>query len=430
MPREDMPVVLGGNARHALAETPWPVAGSRALALLSRVAESGRWTLHGPHEEEFEQRFAELHSVRHALCVANGSIALQLALEALGIGAADEVIVPGLTWQATAASVLDVNAIPILVDVEPDTYCLDPAQVEAATTERTRAVIAVHLYNRVADMDRLLAHARRRGLAVIEDCAQSHGSRWRHQGVGSLGHIGCFSFQQGKTLTAGEGGAVTTDDDVLRQRLLTLRDCGRRPATAAESSWDPIQSGNYRLTEWQSAVLCAQLDDFDAQLHVRQANASALDAVLADLPGVAPLRQPPQVTKQGMFRYVFRYHSEEFGGLRAPDFREALSQELGVAVKTTDPPLNASPLYQPRTKRRHRIDDGYWERIDPAQFQLPVAERAHHHEAVTLRHQVLLSSFDELRAVPRAIERLADHQAELVEWASTKSSGGASPVIG
>src|SRR5262249_17653 len=161
------------------------------------------------------------------LCVTNGTVALQLALEALGIGPGDEVIVPGLTWQATAGAVLDANAVPILVDVEPDTYCIDPEAVEAAIPSPPPPVIALHLSTTLAGLDTLRALGQRRDLRLGEDCAHSHGSAWNGRGVGSHGSVGCFSFQQTKSLTAGEGGFCTTSDDALRERLDALRNCGR-----------------------------------------------------------------------------------------------------------------------------------------------------------------------------------------------------------
>src|SRR5262249_43640657 len=162
--------------------------------------ESGAWghidrtgAFVGEQQPAFERAFAELHGARHGLCVANGTVALQLAFEALDLGPGDEVIVPGLTWQATAAAALDVNAVPVLVDVEPDTWCLAPAAVEAAITPRTRAVVAVHLYNSLADLDALTALCREHDLFLVEDCAHSHGSAWNGRGVGTVGHVGCFS---------------------------------------------------------------------------------------------------------------------------------------------------------------------------------------------------------------------------------------------
>ena len=206
-------------------------------------------------EAEFAEKFAAFSRAKYCVCLMNGTVALQLALEALDIGAGDEVIVPGYTWQATAAACLDVNAIPIIVDVDPETYCIDPALVEAAITPRTRAIIPVYLYGSMADMERIMEIARKHDLKVIEDCAQTHGSRWREMGAGAIGDVGSFSMQHSKVLTSGEGGATITNDDNLYDRLCALRHCGR----PREGEKSPIQSGNYRMTEFQAAVLLAQI---------------------------------------------------------------------------------------------------------------------------------------------------------------------------
>jgi L-glutamine:2-deoxy-scyllo-inosose/3-amino-2,3-dideoxy-scyllo-inosose aminotransferase len=391
----------------------WPVFGAEELEALRQVLESGCWghidrtgSYVGPFEVGFERAFAGLHTAEHGLCVANGTVALQLALEALEIGAGDEVIVPGLTWQATAAAALDVNAVPVLVDVEPDSYCIDPAAVEAEITPRTRAVIAVHLYNSLADLDALEELCRRHDLHLIEDCAHSHGSSWNGRGVGSVGEVGCFSFQLTKSLTAGEGGFCTTNAEALRDRLDALRNCGRRPFTAGDG-WGSLQSGNYRLTEWQAAVLSAQLARFPKQLERRAANARLLDDALAAVPGISPMRRRPQVTRQGLYAYVARYDSEAFGGLQVGGFREALSSAVGIPVGAVYQPLNDSPFYQPQTKRRYRVG-GQWDEIDPRRFDLPVATRAYEEESLVIPHEVLLSEWDQLSVLVEIVARIQD----------------------
>jgi L-glutamine:2-deoxy-scyllo-inosose/3-amino-2,3-dideoxy-scyllo-inosose aminotransferase len=389
----------------------WPIFGAEELEALRQVLESGCWghidrtgAYVGPYELEFERAFADLHTARHGLCVANGTVALQLALEALEVGAGDEVIVPGLTWQATAAAALDVNAIPILVDVEPDTYCIDPAAVEAAITPRTRAVIAVHLYNSLADLDALVALCDRHDLQLIEDCAHSHGSTWNGRGVGSLGAIGCFSFQLTKSLTAGEGGFCTTNSDRLADRLDALRNCGRRPADAGDD-WSALQSGNYRLTEWQAAILTAQLARFPAQLARREENAQRLDQAFENVAGITPMRRRPQVSRQGLYAYVVRYDEDAFAGLPVSRFREKLAAATGVPVNAVYEPLNDSPLYRPQTKRRYRVAH-QWEELDPTRFELPVASRAYRMESVVVPHEVLLSDWSRLSTLVEIVEQI------------------------
>jgi len=414
-----LPVVLGGPPRPAVATAPWPRPAGREMELLGQVVQSGTWGFDGPLEAEFERKFAAYQDAEYGLCVANGTVALQLALEALDVGAGDEVIVPGLTWQATAAAALDINAVPVLADVEPGTFCIDPADVERLITARTRAIIVVHLYGSLADLDRILEIGARHGIPVIEDCAHAHGSRWRDRGTGSWGALGCFSFQLFKTLTAGECGFVSTSDQRLREELYSLRNCGRRRRGSLDENWRPIQSGNYRMTEFQAAVLLAQFDVFDDQASQRHRNAARLEAGLARLPGVAPVDGPPQRTRISPYEFAFRFRPDEWDGLSAPAFRKALQAELGVEVSTLNEPLNAAPLYQPHTKRRYRLNDEHWEAVDPARFDLPVATRAYR-EGVLLPHKVLLDD-DAIPAATDAIARLHRYRHALARWAA---SGG------
>ncbi|NQV36341.1 MAG: DegT/DnrJ/EryC1/StrS family aminotransferase, partial [Phycisphaeraceae bacterium] len=263
--------IKGGKPLRDVKSAPWPkwpMWGEQEKTDLLEVLDSGHWSYNGPKEQQFNRAFAEFVGTKYAVSVANGTVAIQLALEACGIGWGDEVIVPGLTWQATAAAVLDNNAVPILVDVTEDTWCMDPARFEAAITQRTKAVIPVHLYGSFVDMDATLAIARKHGLKVIEDCAHKHGAQWNDKRAGSLGDVGCFSFQLSKLMTAGEGGALTTKDPGLYEKLDALRNCGRRPETL-ETDPDAIgiygddgnfiQSGNYRITDFQAALLIESL---------------------------------------------------------------------------------------------------------------------------------------------------------------------------
>lgn len=418
----DRPVVLGGAPLAHLSRPQWPVAAGTERERLITVIESGNWAFDGPFERVFEEAFATFQTAPFGLCVANGTVALQLALEALDIGVGDEVIVPGFTWQATVAAVIDVNAIPVYVDVEPDTYCIDPDAVEATVTDRTRAIIVVHLYDGIVNMDRILEIARRHNLSVIEDCAHSHGSRWNDRGVGSLGDLGTFSFQTTKSLTAGEGGFVTTNSAPLREAIYSLRNCGRRRPGALTVDWRPIQSGNYRMTEWQSAVLLSQLERLPDQIAKREASVRYLDKALARIPGIRTTLRRPQVTRQGLYAYVIRFEHSAFDGLSGAHFREALSAEVGVGLQGPYEPLNNSALLMPHTKRRHRLSDEYWRRIDPANYSLPVAERAYRSEATIVPHEFLLLPTSELALFPAAIERLRHHLGDLTEW--QKNGGG------
>ncbi|CAN5340397.1 hypothetical protein BH20ACT22_BH20ACT22_23390 [soil metagenome] len=417
------PVVLGGHVGSSIDCPDWPIWGQRESDQLARVLDSGWWAFEGPAEAEFEQRFAGLQTAHHGLCVANGTVALQLALEALDIGVGDEVIVPGFTWQATAAAVVDVNAMPVLVDADPETYCPDPGGIEGAITPRTKAIIVVHLYDSLSDMDRILELAARHHLHVVEDCAHSHGSQWNGRGVGSVGDIGTFSFQSSKTLTAGEGGFVTTNDESLFERLYSLRNCGRRRKGGGTSTTPAVQSGNYRMTEWQSAILLAQLERFEEQMETKQRNAAILDSALGRIPGIKPMRRDRQVTRRNLYAYVFRYVEEEWQGLSCRAFRKAMSEEMGLEFGAPYRPLNMSSLYRPQTKQRHHLSDQYWEALDPSIYALPVAEHAYRHEAVRVLHQNLLTDSQEITKIPKAVEKLRRFLPDLLNWERTLPKG-------
>jgi len=224
--------INGGDPRRDIKKNPWPawpVWGKEEEVALIEVLNSGIWSYNGPKEREFNQLFAEFTGTKYAICTVNGTVTMQIALEALSIGLGDEVIIPGLTWQATAATIIDVNATPILVDVCDDNWCIDPIEIEKAITPRTKAIIPVHLYGAFCDMDAVMELAKKHKLYVIEDCAHKHGGEWKGKKAGSIGDIGSFSYQLSKHLTAGEGGSVTTNNLELAEKLDALRNCGRRP---------------------------------------------------------------------------------------------------------------------------------------------------------------------------------------------------------
>lgn len=238
------------------------LAGNEALYVAECV--SSTWiSSQGRFVRRFESEFAEFCDVAHGVAACNGTAALHLALEALGVGHGDEVLVPSLTFVATANSVRYAGATPVFVDCETSTWNMDPDLLEAAVTPRTKAIIVVHLYGQPARMDEIMAVAERHGLWVVEDAAEAHGARYKGHTVGGLGHVGCFSFFGNKIITTGEGGMVVTNDDDLAARLRILRDHGMDPG---RKYWHPWVGFNYRMTNLQAAVGCAQMERVDAIL--------------------------------------------------------------------------------------------------------------------------------------------------------------------
>lgn len=425
--------LTGGKPIRNTQTTPWPawpVWDKREEKVLLEVLHSGIWSYNGPKETAFNKLFAEFTGTKYAVSAVNGTVTLQLALEALGIGWGDEVILPGLTWQATAATVLDVNALPVLVDVCEDNWCIDPRAIERAITPKTKAIIPVHLYGSFADMNAILEIAKKHHLFVIEDCAHKHGGEWNGQKAGSIGDIGSFSFQLSKLLTAGEGGALTTNNHELAEKLDALRNCGRRPEGDAYTSQDKgagvygddgnfIQSGNFRITEFQAALLIEGLKRLPEQNQNRDANGIYLNSLLKDIPGIIPLRRDERETKEAYFNFAFRYIKEGFKNLSVEKFREALSAELGIAVDACYEPLNQCPLYVPHTKpSRHKITEQYWAAIDPTRFNLPVCDRAYLEESVCMHHKVLMGNKSDMEMIASAIKKIYAFAAEIAKPAN------------
>ncbi|RKY70715.1 MAG: L-glutamine:2-deoxy-scyllo-inosose aminotransferase [Candidatus Latescibacterota bacterium] len=399
----------------------WPLRDEKEVRKVVEVTRSGRWSYDGPKEAEFTKAFAEFIGSKYALAAANGTVTLQLALEALDIGFGDEVIVPGLTWQATAAAVLDINAVPILVDIEPETYCINPERVIEAITPRTRAIIPVHLYECMADMDQVMEIAGRYHLHVVEDCAHTHGSRWRNQGAGTIGDIGSFSMQQSKVMTSGEGGALTTNSEELFHKLYSLKNCGGLYTDEAGSHGEHVQSGNYRITEFQAAVLVCQLERLKSHIDQKDENAQYFSSLISEIEGVIPFLRREQVTRQSHYAFGFRYNKEVFGGVPVQKFCQALSAEIGLGVSGPYEPLNNCSLYQPHTKKRYRISDEHWKAIDPRRFSLPVAERAYCEEGVLMSHQVLLGTRKDIESICDAVVKIRENMDELIaNWRSQR----------
>lgn len=403
----------------------WPVWDKSEEQALIEVLNSGIWSYNGPKETEFNKLFAQYTGTKYAVSAVNGTITLQLALEALGIGVGDEVILPGLTWQATAATIIDVNATPVLVDICEDTWCIDPKEVEKAITPRTKAIVPVHLYGNFADMDAIMEIAKKHNLAVIEDCAHKHGGEWNGQKAGSIGDIGSFSYQLSKHLTAGEGGSVTTNNPELAEKLDALRNCGRRPegdefvdvdkgAGVYGDDGNFIQSGNFRMTEFQAAILIEGLKRLPEQNAVRDANGEYINSLLNDVTGVYAMKHDERETKKAYFNFSFRYKKEEFKNLPVEKFRSALEAELGIAVDGSYEPLTNCSLYVPHTKpSRHKLSDQYWADINPARFNLPVCERVFNEESVCLHHKVLMGTKEDMDLIVNAIKKIYDNVDEL-----------------
>lgn len=387
---------------------------------MERVVLSGRWGGYpapGPEASRFGRDWARYTGARHVVLAANGTVTLKVLLRAMQIEAGDEVIVPALTWIATAGCAAYVNAVPVFADVDPQTLCLDPRSVEAAITPRTRAVICVHLGSAMADLDALVELCQRRGLKLIEDCAHAHGMMWQGRGAGSVGDAGSFSFQSSKLLTSGEGGAITTQDPELAKRSQALVNCGRKEGDYADFSGE-VFGWNDRITELQAALLSAQLERLDGQRARRAANLSHFEQRLAQLGdiGLTVQRRDARITRHDFYQLVLLYDREKWRGLPRDRFVDALEAEGISADGAFYPPIfdRTGEIFPLRAREYPAIRERYGEALRSDQVRCPVASHAAYERTVWLHHGQFLGSTSDVDDIVKAVEKIRGGLDELL----------------
>jgi dTDP-4-amino-4,6-dideoxygalactose transaminase len=340
--------------------------------------------------------------------MVNGTVTMEVALKALGIGWGDEVIVPALTFAATPYAAMAAGALPVFCDVLGGTLTIDPDQVEAAVTPRTRAIMPVHLGHQMADMDRLAEIARRHSLALVEDCAHAHGQRWRDRGAGCFGEFGSFSHQSTKLLTAGEGGSLLTGDERLARLAHSLIDCGR----AKDPEEKEFTFGaNYRLGELQAALLLRALERLPAQQAQRAEAAGWFQELAAQVPGVRLLPPDPRITRWSFYRYIVLIDPEAFAGATNLAVCEALEAE-GVGAWEGYQPMSRYDLFQPGLSRLP-VAVEHADRLDPARMSFPVAEDAALRRTVYLDESVFRAGRQGVEDAVTALAKIQRHAAEL-----------------
>jgi dTDP-4-amino-4,6-dideoxygalactose transaminase len=349
--------------------------------------------------------------------MANGTITMEVALRAADIGWGNEVIVPAYTFQATASAPMVAGAIPVIVDVDPNNYCLDPKATEKAITPKTKAIIPVHLGSNMADMDAIMALAEKYNLIVIEDCAHAHGAKWNGCGAGTIGHFGSFSLQSSKTLTTGEGGILLCRTPELAAKAASIIDCGRPHALgggAEDSSMDYQVGGNYRLSEIAAALALVGIERFPAQAKEREAMADYMDEALSEIPGIRLLKRDPRHTTRSFYRYIFAINPDEFG-MEHDLLVGALNFE-GIESWTGYEAMNNYTLFQPQ-KSKLAVPNAFPRYFDFKNMKLPVAERACEHEAVWLDENVFRAGQRGVDDAVAAIKKVQANAKELNEAA-------------
>jgi 3-amino-5-hydroxybenzoate synthase len=392
----------------------WPVCGREELAAVQRVVESHNWWRGaGSEVEEFEKEFAAFHECRYALAVSNGTQALEIALSCLGIGFGDEVIVPAFTFVATATAVLTVGAIPVPVDVDLSTYCIDVQAARRAITRRTKAIIPVHLAGHSADMDALTTLAEETGVRIVSDSAHAHGARWKGTSLPKLTPASMYSFQNLKLLSAGEGGALLTDDEEMLHRAWLRHTYGR---PKGDTKYEHLELGsNCRMTEFQAAVLRPQLVRFPQLLREREQACGTLDKLLQGIPGVHLQGRDPRVTVHPHYMYMLRVDPKEFR-MDRDEVVKALVAE-GVPAYRTYPVVPDLAMFRQSSLWNGDLPDSLKaDNVREALHRHPAANsRKISSHGIWLHHAVLLGGESVQDKVAQAFAKVFEYAASRQE---------------
>lgn len=399
--------LFGGTpVSEKICPQPWPPISESTADKMRALYLSREWSFNSQAEQDFEAAYAEHHDAKHGIFMVNGTVTLECALLAGGIGEGDEVIVPALTWIATAMAVRYVGAIPVFVDIEPTTLCLDPEKAEAAITPKTKAIIPVHLYGSMADIDKFKAIADKHNLFFIEDCAHMQGGKWNGRGVGTWGNVGSFSFQQSKTLSSGEGGICLTDDDDLATRIYRVKHIGyaRNVAQGAASDGPPagLPCHNYRGTAFEATILKDQLTGLSDLINRYNRTAEIIKGKIADIPGLRIQTKGRLASPQGYYTLAIIFDGEELKNVQLERIIEACAAE-GLQLNGTYGPVYKHLLFNLR-KDEYRINGG----------SCPVAEIIGTERTAMLAHPYLGCDDENAAKIGEIIAKVARNYKELL----------------
>lgn len=358
----------------------WPYADEREYTMLKDVLDSDNWWRNaGIQVKLFEKEFASYQGCSGGIGVSNGTVAIEIALKALGIGRGDEVIVPDFTFYSTVSAVLAVGAVPVIVDADADTFCIDINEIEEAVTEKTKAIIPVHIAGHIADMDSINKIAQKCNLFVIEDCSHAHGAVRNGKKAGSTGTIATFSFQNAKLMTAGEGGIVISNDNELMQRALLEANCGRKEN---DTTYQHVLIGtNARLSEFQGAVLRAQLNRLDEQLKTREENYAYFCEGIKDVSGISLQKVENCMDVHSHYMVMFYYDKYCFADKSRDEFVKYL-KSVGVPCNRSYEAIHRLPIFSTLPEGSWRFGKGEEESCENT---IRISE-----EVVCLNHNLFL----------------------------------------
>jgi len=380
----------------------WPQYNQKQLELLDEVLKNSEWCrLTGKKVKEFEEKYAAYNNVKYGIGVTNGTHALELALSAIGIQPGDEVIVPAMTFIATATAVIQNNAVPVLVDIDPETYCISPEAIEAAITEKTKAIIPVHIAGNACDMDRICEIAEKHDLKIIEDVAHAQGGMYKNKRLGSFGDMAACSFQSKKIISCGEGGAIVTDNREYYEEALLAHCVGRPEGDRIYEH--TVLGSNYRMNEFQAALLLGQIDNLDNMNQKREENAAILNGLLKDVEGIMPQKRSKDCTINTHYMYMFTYDPQYFHGLTRQDFVNRLNEE-GIPAYICYPVVSNTTFFKNRSFRG-RIKESQLKLDNPLTNAEYIAANV-----VWLPHNLLLGDEQDMIEIKEAILKIKFEQ--------------------
>jgi len=407
--------INGGDKVHKGSWPGWPEWDRSAEQGIIEMFRTGRWWRGGgEHVAEFEKKYAELIGARRCLATASGTTALMTALNVAGVDAGDEVFVSPYTFIASYNVIFAHRALPVFVDSDPATFLIDPKKIEERITERSVAILPVHIYGLPVDMDSVNRVAKKHNLMVVEDACQAWLAEYRGKKTGTLGDLGCFSFQNSKHLPAGEGGAITGNDDDLLDRCNAYHNCGRPYGNMKKGPGNMYNGMNYRMQQSQALILMSQMNRIHKDNDTRLSNALYLDSKLSKIPGITPHRLAGGATRAVYHMYPFRYNSEEFNNIPKEKFIRALNAE-GVPCSGGYGKQNHDGLIEEQLNSK-----GYRRLFKEARLKqwreenvLPGNDRLCD-EAVTFYQSILLGSKTDMDDIVNAITKIYENRASLV----------------
>ena len=406
--------INGGKAVRTKPFQSSPIWDRSAEKDVISILRSGNWFRgSGGTVTKFEEAYAALLGAKRCVCTVNGTNSLLTALHALDVGVGDEVIVSPYTFIATYNVVIGSCALPVFADTDPETFQINPDKIEERITERTRAILPVHILGIPANMDRIMAIAQKHNLVVIEDACQAWMAEWRGKKLGTIGDLGCFSFQNSKHLPCGEGGAVIGNDEELMDRVWSFHNCGRPYGSVKKTSNYPIIGTNRRMMEYQAAVGLSQIKRLESDTQKRNENAKYLTAKIKDIPGIVPHKLYDGVTRCAYHLYPFRYNKAHFNGAPRQRFLAALRAE-GIPCSGGYGPQYRDGLIEVALQSKNFTRSFSKARLDQYRRELhyPDNDRLCE-EAVWLSQTLLLGSKRDIDDIASAIAKVAENRDQL-----------------